>query len=623
MCAVSWSTPRVFTVRTDAVLDRDGSGFITFDELEHTIRQKCKKVEKVMPHTTIKALWCALDKDCSNSLEKSEMGDFLRAGADSLPKAPPPQKKVTKLTSDIERVGMGRALDCTPTSEMIKELKAAGVHLPTAPEVAQLSRKLNTWLQTYRRTVLNQESAPSWFNLYAVLDRDGSGFITYDELQNCVRQELKKPSSVLPTNDIKALWCKLDVRELNKLDKIEMAAFLRLGAVNQKPRPFSAWAAGAKQRSHSTRSSSQLGRAAKLINSAVYGDRLLLLGREAEERHREERRARAAAAQSMSPQAGQAEQRPRVLVDGHAKPSPMQQTHGPTRGACEPLLRGGVREMKQVELELRSYASVRNPLQYEEWKHACNTLFQATLAKADKVARAEIGRASGTPGADSSPRQREQRKQLGAAWPGAGLDGSSDGSLGASPISPTSADASPATRRFQQLGVSGHSNASRASRRPRDPPPFVTSIDKPSGRGLRGNFYETGKAAVFDGRAACDGSLPPPIPPPPLPPPRSPPKAKPIVTRSASAASLPSATARAQSPEEHIAEHPEISLEELFRPFLKPPAFGNPSTFRDSAQRSPRRGSSRSASSAALTPPPPQEYYVHGATEEYRDYSNY
>ena len=71
------------------MIDKDGTGFITFDELMHAIRHKCKKTEKVMPTSSIKALWCALDKDCSNALERNEMGSFLRAGADSLPKPPP------------------------------------------------------------------------------------------------------------------------------------------------------------------------------------------------------------------------------------------------------------------------------------------------------------------------------------------------------------------------------------------------------------------------------------------------------------------------------------------------------------------------------------------------------
>ena len=147
------------------MLDQDSSGFITYDELTNAYRQKCKKTEKVIAQSTIKSLWCALDADCSNTLEKSEMGNFLRAGADSLPKAPPPQKREYKLTSEIDRVGMGRALDSTLTSVMIEELKAAGVKLPDEVEQQVLAKKLCGWLEEYRKTVLGQNSKPSWFNL--------------------------------------------------------------------------------------------------------------------------------------------------------------------------------------------------------------------------------------------------------------------------------------------------------------------------------------------------------------------------------------------------------------------------------------------------------------------------
>ena len=84
----------------------------------------------------------------------------------------------SKLTGAIERHGMNRAIDSTPTSVMLEELKAAGIALPTAEELTTLSEKLCVWLAEYRKQVLNMETKPSWYNLYALLDQDGSGFIT-------------------------------------------------------------------------------------------------------------------------------------------------------------------------------------------------------------------------------------------------------------------------------------------------------------------------------------------------------------------------------------------------------------------------------------------------------------
>jgi Ca2+-binding EF-hand superfamily protein len=56
-----------------AVLDQDGSGFITYDELTNAVRQKLKRIESEMPQRSIKALWCALDANGSNTLEKEEV----------------------------------------------------------------------------------------------------------------------------------------------------------------------------------------------------------------------------------------------------------------------------------------------------------------------------------------------------------------------------------------------------------------------------------------------------------------------------------------------------------------------------------------------------------------------
>ena len=214
-----------------ALVDQDGSGFVTYDELTNAIRQKLFKTEKDVPTSTIKALWCKLDANGSNMLEKDEMASFLRLGEDAIP-APKPlpvsQASSQSTVSVLERHGMSRALDCTPTHELLAELEKTGIALPSEAELLDLSRKLNKWLAEYR-VLHGQNSKASWFNLFALVDQDGSGFVTYDELTNAIRQKLFKTEKDVPTSTIKALWCKLDANGSNMLEKDEMASFLRLG----------------------------------------------------------------------------------------------------------------------------------------------------------------------------------------------------------------------------------------------------------------------------------------------------------------------------------------------------------------------------------------------------------
>ena len=163
------------------------------------------------------------------------MASFFRLGA-------PEKQKPTQLSKEhssanlvgaLERHGMSGALESTPTATMRQELAAAGVELPVGEELTALSRSLNEWIEELRRSK-NLEAAHSWFNLFKEIDEDGSGFVTYDELCDVVRQKMKKGASVLSDDALKALWCALDVDNSNSVMQDEMASFFRLGAPEKK-----------------------------------------------------------------------------------------------------------------------------------------------------------------------------------------------------------------------------------------------------------------------------------------------------------------------------------------------------------------------------------------------------
>ena len=158
-----------------ADVDRDGSGFITFDELYTTIRQHVSKGPKTLSDNAIKALWCALDFDDSNALQKDEMAGFFKLGAPAVHKLEARQLSLSKehssvnLVGYLERHGMGNALASTPTYEMRLQLQAERVALPTDEEQIALSKQFNKWLEAKRYDDGKGKSI-TWYNLFKEVD---------------------------------------------------------------------------------------------------------------------------------------------------------------------------------------------------------------------------------------------------------------------------------------------------------------------------------------------------------------------------------------------------------------------------------------------------------------------
>ena len=137
------------------------------------MRHKLRKGPRAISHHALKALWCALDVDNNNSLHKEEMSGFFRRGAKAATFEAKPRMSGSKSADDvnalISRVGMGRALDSQPTTEMRTELAAKGVALPDETELTRLSTELNDWLEAMRHDE-RKGHATSWFNLFAEVD---------------------------------------------------------------------------------------------------------------------------------------------------------------------------------------------------------------------------------------------------------------------------------------------------------------------------------------------------------------------------------------------------------------------------------------------------------------------
>jgi Ca2+-binding EF-hand superfamily protein len=466
-----------------AVLDQDGSGFITYDELTNAVRQKLKRIESEMPQRSIKALWCALDANGSNTLEKEEVGSFLRLGTDALPKRTGRQiYKAPSLTSSFERHGMSGALDCTPTAKLLEELERAGVALPTPHELSGLARLLIKWLEEYRKMVLYQNSAPSWFNIYEVLDQDGSGFITYDELTNAIRQKAKKHETVISQKTIKALWCALDSDGSNMLEKEEVGSFLRLG-LGAKPkraaskvliprpkpsaRPFDVLAAAA------ARNPMPYSKLAEERAERAALDRAEAVARTAEAAEKEQRRRLLRAAEATAPHERTEHQL--KLVEEAKREKARRERLAMHRGAPSLGVRNATAENQvkdQVRVSLKSERPWRSP--------PAGYTQQGNPRGNGLVLPAPVGSAL----AVLRPRLVASNVQLSHSHSIAAID-----------------EAAVAPPHRQQTR--------------RKPPKFDTSprmpgINAPKARGF---LYELGKPAVYDGKVDFNGSLPPGSPP--------------------------------------------------------------------------------------------------------------
>ena len=121
--------------------DLDGSGFITYDELEDVTRRRLKQGPSSLSDDRLKALWCALDVDDSNSIMPEEMGKFLKRGrVEHKSKGP---SNLNKKSIELGQVTDGGALACQPTSEMRAALPAELME----GELDDLAKKMCKWLE--------------------------------------------------------------------------------------------------------------------------------------------------------------------------------------------------------------------------------------------------------------------------------------------------------------------------------------------------------------------------------------------------------------------------------------------------------------------------------------------
>lgn len=213
-------------------VDEDGSGLITYDELRDAVRKVLKVGKNELPDLGLKALWCFLDIDDSDSVQFLELTTFLKRYT---PEKPASHFGGTKAANENRGGTFGAFLSnneanfVTPTKGMRSELESAGELLPGDAELDNLAKSFHQGLQAYRIKLGTEkyEGGMTWFQLFNAVDEDGSGSITYDELDMVVRKRLELKKAMLPELKLKGLWCVLDADDSNAIMADELTRFLK------------------------------------------------------------------------------------------------------------------------------------------------------------------------------------------------------------------------------------------------------------------------------------------------------------------------------------------------------------------------------------------------------------
>ena len=209
---------------------------ITFDEFTDVARKHLNMSKKEMPEERLGSLWCALDADDSNQLQRDEFARFLRLAAPAIHRGVYKRDKAKESTFGALR--LGTALACTPTAEMRASLAAPPL---TEEELTDLSLLVNQKLEDSLQ--LQSKGLHGIGNLFADVDTDGSGFITFDEFEAVIRKKLQIKKGRLTEDRLKALWCAIDGDDSNQIHVNEFSLFVK-GLISQlldssRPRPAS------------------------------------------------------------------------------------------------------------------------------------------------------------------------------------------------------------------------------------------------------------------------------------------------------------------------------------------------------------------------------------------------
>ena len=218
-------------------MDHDGSGKITYNELEDMVRNELKLKPADLNDKVLKSVWKALDSDVSGYIEAGEFGRFMRRGEATVGEETWKSRLRAQRHEEAQASLVVRHKD---------KRAMEGVAPASKQDVDALSLCLNRRLAT-----VFPGGTGNWFKLYVHVDLDRSGKITFDEFRAMVRKGLRLTQAELPEAKVASAWRAVDADQNGYITVGEFGAFMNRGALKLRTlQPQPTW----KQKLHRRRS---------------------------------------------------------------------------------------------------------------------------------------------------------------------------------------------------------------------------------------------------------------------------------------------------------------------------------------------------------------------------------
>ena len=210
-------------------VDTDGSGRISFEELESMIRGPLKLSREKLATAKLHALWKAIDDDDSGWISTGEFGRFMKLGSQQA--ADHVAQKVA--AAKAAKLEEGRLVKEETDRLVGRDVTArlADVPAATKDETIAFSKEFN---EKIARIMLPHEQ--EWYRIFKQVDTDRSGRISLEEFTEIIRTSLKYPPEQLSNGKLKGLWKSLDEDQSGFISAGEFGRFMKLGEKGSQER---------------------------------------------------------------------------------------------------------------------------------------------------------------------------------------------------------------------------------------------------------------------------------------------------------------------------------------------------------------------------------------------------